>query len=424
MTIIYNIVFLLFSLIYFPYFVIKQKWHPLFFMRFGKIPPDIQAQMKSSKRIWVHAVSVGEVLSVAGLLRRLKKVLPEYHIVLTTVTKTGYQMANSIKEDNCTVLYAPLDLSWVARRYLQVISPTIYISAETEIWPNLFHVLMKNKIPIVQVNGRISKRSFAGYKLVRFIIRRILQGIKAFCMQSQEDAQRIIALGVDKEKVMVVGNIKFDDLFTPVTLNRIQLGLEPSDIIFVAGSTHPGEEEIVLEIYRGLIQENNALRLIIAPRHIERIAELQDLIKQHHFNPILFSQRGNTRLLSEDILLVDTIGHLRSLYGLADIAFVGKSLTVHGGHNIIEPAYFGKPILIGPFMENFQKITQLFVDAEAVIQIQNKAELLNEVRSLVQNPSKRELFGQRAQKVIKENQGATEKTLHKILEILKNRQTV
>ena len=424
MFIVYDLFFIVFSLIYLPFLLVKQKWHPHFGMRFGIFNPEIRRILPKGQQIWIHAVSVGEVLSMAGLIRYLRKEFPQSPIVISTVTQTGYQMAHSIIQNDGLVIYAPLDLSVIVRRVVSLINPRIYIAAETEIWPNLFTALKQKGVPLVQINGRISQRSFKGYRLVKFLTSRILSCVDIFCMQTKTDARRIISLGAEPDKVKVVGNIKFDDLSTPAPLNRAQLGLDHSDILLVAGSTHPGEEEIVLRSVQAALKENPALRLVLAPRHIERVNEIDDLINQFGFAVRKFSQFNSQPVDAQQVMLVDTIGHLRSIYGLADLVFVGKSLTAKGGHNIIEPAYFAKPILVGPHMENFKDITELFLLHEAIVQVDDEEDFLKKMNELIRDPKKREILGVKARETVEENRGAMKKTKEVIAELIKKSQKI
>ncbi len=418
MFLIYDIFFIAFACLYCPYLLLRRKWHGRFGQRFGRFSSADLDYFGRRKMIWVHAVSVGEVLSTAGILRRIKKDFPGHGLVLSTVTQTGYRMAASIMEGEGRVIYAPLDLHCIVRRYIRAIRPCLYISAETEIWPNLFSSLHTEGVPVILINGRISERSCRGYRLFGFLVRRILGCVRCCLMQTQSDADRITGLGADPRKVHVVGNMKFDDLSTPVRLNRSQIGLDPSHLLIVAGSTHPGEEEIVIRTYNDIREEEGHVRLVVAPRHTERVADIVQTIAAHGLKAKKFSQLQGEDIEPDDVVVVDTIGHLRSIYGLADIVFVGKSLKAGGGHNIIEPAYFAKAIIVGPMMDNFRDITDLFLIDDAVIQAGDADDFRRQVKELVKDSKRRERLGVNARKVIDKNTGATDKTWRCVRELL------
>ncbi len=419
MFILYDLIFLVFAIFYFPYLVIKRKWHKDFGARFGIFSKEARASLSQSTNIWIHAVSVGEVLAIAKLVTLIKGVFPPFRIVITTVTQTGFQLARKTFPQD-TVLYAPLDLSFTVRRYVDAISPKIYIDAETEIWPNLFLALRERKIPIVQVNGRISDKAFGRYKLISWLIKPVLNYADAFCMQSEFDAQKIKALGAHPQNVFAVGNMKFDDVRPGKNLSKSDLGLSEHDLVLIAGSTHPGEEEILLEATRALVKEFPQLRLITAPRHIERTQQIVKLVEKNNFTALLFSKFAQNRWNQDQVLIVDTIGHLKSLYNLATVVFVGKSLTARGGHNIIEPALFSKPIIIGPYTDNFKDTVSIFLKEKAVIQIKGKDDLLPALRNLLDNPKESEDLARAAKMVIEKHTGATAKTMEIITKFMVN----
>jgi 3-deoxy-D-manno-octulosonic-acid transferase len=407
MLILYEILLAFYAVISFPVLLFKGKWHNGFAQRLGFFPKDLKSQLRHDKNIWIHAVSVGEVAAVAGLIRQLKERLSGYRIVLSTSTKTGYELAVQKFQQDALVIWAPLDFRKAAASFVDAIVPRAYIVAETELWPNLFSLLARKNIPIVLVNGRISDKAYPGYKNIRWFMRRFLHLVDSFCMQSDEDAERIIHLGAPPSKVHSVGNVKFDDLPKESTMSPEDLGFDAGDELWIAGSTHPGEEEIVLNVFKNIRGRYPRLRLVIAPRHVERTAEVMKLIGSKGFAPQKYSEMKAGYKSADAVILVDTIGHLRSLYSLATVVFVGKSFTVSGGHNIIEPAFFAKPVIIGPFMENFRDITAVFKADHALVQLDNPAELEGAMSSLLNSPTKRNELGQRARNVINKYTGAT-----------------
>jgi len=419
MFILYDLLYLLFCFAYVPYLVIKQKWHPHFFMRMGFLPENLLQRLQQQQNIWVHAVSVGEVLAVKGVIKQIRRKFPRYRMVISTVTQTGYVIAQSNFSPSETVIYAPLDFSFIARKFINMIKPKLYITAETEIWPNLLTLLSAAHIPVAQINGRISDKSFGGYRRVGFLTRRVLKAMSVFCMQTQSDAQRIITLGASQDNVQVVGNLKFDDAPLADEFRFEKLGFQDNERVWIAGSTHGGEEDIVLDVYKKLQPEFKDLRLILAPRHPERTAEILRLVEQRGFTAIKFSELRKGKSLDQGIIVVDTMGHLKALYPLAHLVFVGKSLTVGGGHNIIEPAGLAKPIVFGPRMDNFKDIVRIFMERKAVIQVEDETDLLVRVRELLKSPEKMNQLGQRAKEVVLGNRGAVEKTIDILSKFLK-----
>lgn len=418
MAILYDVIFIVFAVLYFPYLIVRKKWHAGFSMRWGVFPRVLREALDSKSNIWIHAVSVGEVLAVAGLIKSIKDTFPFYQIIISTVTTTGYQVAKKTFADDI-VIYAPFDLSWVVRRYIRMINPKIYLAAETEIWPNLFWALYKRGIPIIQVNGRISNKAYAGYKIIKPFLQKIIQCVEVFCMQSDSDSQKIKELGAPADRVHTLGNIKFDDILSSETRDEAKFVLDNKARVIVAGSTHPGEEEILLDIFKTLKKEFPTLRLIIAPRHIERSDEIIGLIKQMGFLAEKFSQLNHS-LDGDCIIVVDSVGHLKSLYGLATLVFVGKSLKVGGGQNIIEPASFAKPVFVGPHMENFRDIVGIFLKEEAIIQVKDASQLLSKMKQFLRSPVEREKIGRRAKDVVEKNTGATARTMNIITTIMVN----
>jgi len=416
MFLLYDLLFILFSFLYLPYLLLKRKWHKDFWTRFGFLDKD-KLKLAEKERIWIHAVSVGEVVLIKNLLVKIRSSYPNCQIIISVVTKTGFDLAKSIVARDEVVIYAPLDLSFAVRRYCDVLTPKIYLNAETELWPNLLTELHKRLIPIVQINGRISDQAFKGYKTFKSFLFPVLSCISCFCMQSESDAKRIKELGAAEGKVFVVGNMKFDDVLDGKTGQIPQAMASRKGKTLVAGSTHPGEEQIILDVVLRIKPQFSDLSLILAPRHPDRAGEIIDLCTEKGFKAIKFSQIQET-IDPGTVIVVDTIGHLRALYSLADVVFLGKSLTAKGGHNIIEPACYGKPIIVGPFMQNFRDITKLFLEGDALIQVAHKAQLEQGIEKLLRDENLRRKMGMNAQAVIKNNQGATDKTFAMISRVM------
>ena len=445
MCIIYNLFYILAAIIYLPVFLWRRKFHPGFSSRLGRLPKGLNL----GQPIWIHAVSVGEAKAVKGLFEELKKKYPGRNFVISTVTPTGNKIARGIAGDKDLVTYLPLDLSFIVRRVLNKVKPCLFILAETEIWPNLIQCLYQKRIPVLVVNGRISDASFKGYRLAAFLLKAILNKISLFCAQTQRDADRLICLGVLRDKIRITGNMKFDAHTYPDFKKdgaglRVKLGIQPQEKIWVAGSSHPGEEEIVLGAHQRLLRDFPDLRLVIAPRHPDRAKDIEKISRTRGFPSIFISklnfglsltplpvpvlpagkrQAGNTYNL-KPVFILDTIGQLMSFYALSDIVFVGGSLVRNGGHNILEPAALGKPILFGPHMFNFSDIADLFLENKAALLVKDGEGLCLKIKQLLNSPEEIERLSGRARALVSAHQGATQKTAQIIEGLCKNISTI
>lgn len=372
-------------------------------------------QLLSPKpRIWIHAVSVGEVLAVTNFVKKLSE---NFNIILSTITDTGQKIAQErFKNLPVNVIYLPFDIPSAIKRALRVFSPVALILTETEIWPNLIKYASE-KIPVFLVNGRVSEKSFKGYKKVRFFIKDILKSVKLFFVQDEEYKRRLIYLGVSEEKIYVTGNMKFD-----LKIEKKEFPWEDSipRPVFLAGSTHEPEEELILDAFLRLDIPST---LIVAPRHPERFNEVEELIKERIRNEkdIFFSKIDDLTNNSKQkdlkvIILVDKIGILASLYRVCDLAIVGGSFIPHGGQNPLEPAYWRKPIVCGPYMYNFPFIEE-FVKQGACFMVDEKA-LFNTIKELIENTERRNNAAETAYRIILKNAGATDKTINLIMQSL------
>jgi len=403
MYLLYDFIFLLYALIYLPYLLLTRRGYAGYLMRFGLFAPQVKKLIKAKANIWVHAVSVGEVMVIDGFIDQLRKQYPAYQMIVTVTTKTGYELAVNRLKDKALVLPSPIDFSFVARAFVSLIDPKMYIAVETEIWPNLYRQLYRRKVPLAVINGRISDNSFGRYKAIRFLLKSILNQVSLWCMASPRDADRIMGLGAESSRIVVTGNVKFDEILQVSDPSVSDLVTSDDELWWVAGSTHPGEEEIVLDVYSRVIKDNPQWRLVIAPRHVERAPQIKELV----------ARRG---LIG--VIVIDTIGQLRSLYSKASLVFVGKSLCVGGGHNVIEPAFYGKAIVIGPKFENFRDIVACFKQSNAIVQVEDVHSFEIAVRELCADGLKREALGIAAKKVIAANQGATKRSLEHLNVIL------
>lgn len=389
--------------------------------RLGRVPSGLGAgeEGAGSFRIWVHAVSVGEVNAVRPLVETLQ---PAGHqILLSTTTETGQGLARHLFRERARVFYFPLDWKWTCRRYLKTLRPHLVLLAETELWPNFIASTHELEIPILLVNGRLSDGSFRRYRRIRFFLRPLFQRMSHFCMQSRQDKERILELGAPPSQVNWVGNLKFD--YEPESTPELgqvvdSLGqlLQPAgnEPVWVCGSTREGEEAKLLRVFVSLRQQFPGLRVLLAPRHPHRTPEVVRLLQQMKLDYFLRSQLdpGNPpdQLSPPSVLVLDTIGELAQVYRLADVVFIGGSLVPTGGHNLIEPAAFSKPILVGPHMENFQEVLETFRRSYAVVQVRDEAELEQRLGDLLKDPYTRTWLGRNARKVIRENQGSVKRT--------------
>ncbi len=371
--------------------------------------------------IWVHAVSVGEVIACVPFLKRLKKEFPGKRIVLSTTTYTGQKVARERFPEADRVMYIPCDTGLCVSRVVNSLKPEIFITIETELWPALFRTLKKSGSKIIILNGRISNKSFKGYKRLGFLMKNLLSYVDFFYMQGKTDAERIMAIGADKYKVDVMGNFKFDISFN--VSNSLRWLENIKGRILLAASTHKGEEEIILDAYETTKQNYPDLKLILAPRHPERFNEVDDILRKRNLNFIrrtMISQQsavsnqqsdaGAQHAAPFDIILLDTIGELSMVFSKATIAFIGGSLVPLGGHNILEPAYWAKPIIFGPYMDNFA-IAGEFLLRSAALQVKDAGDIAISVKELLDNHKKAAKMGQNAKTIIEENAGAVKKAI-------------
>lgn len=371
-----------------------------------------------AERIWIHAVSVGEVNAVQPLLQALSQ-RPGVHIYLSTVTATGRQIALERLGKRATVIPFPLDLAFSCRRFLDHLRPSLILVAETELWPNFVTCAADRKVPVILVNGRISDRSFHRYRRISWFLGRVMCRLSHACVRSRQDKERLLALGLPPDRVNWVGNLKFDCTIDPDpgfeplrALIRSRLKPSPESLLWVCGSTKPGEEDQLFSVFARLSTEFPDLRLLLAPRHPHRAEEVLAIARRHGIEAHLRSRLADVpQDAPSRAVILDTVGELARLYEMADLVFMGGSLVSQGGQNPIEPAFFGKPILVGPDMSNFRDVAESFREAYALLQVQSAAELEERMRDLIRDPHAREWLGRNARKVIHTNQGAVERTL-------------
>jgi 3-deoxy-D-manno-octulosonic-acid transferase len=365
--------------------------------------------------LWIHAVSVGEVLSLRHLFREIKKGHPDWEIYCSTLTSTGYRVARAKLAEATSVFFIPLDFAWTVKRFFKALHPDLFILVESEFWPNLLRISGKSAAAVLLINGRISDRSFQKYQLLKPLLRRVLRPIDRYLVQTERDRKRLLVLGVQPEKMEVAGNLKTDvnlPELKPEELAslRKQVGLSLDKKVIVAGSTHKGEEEILVRAYCASRKKRQNLSLIIAPRHPQRADEVEKLAAGLKLRVTRRTKAGPST--NWDVLILDTLGELAHFYALSDIAFVGGSLVPKGGQNLLEPAFYGKPVVFGPSMENFAFLAEEFVRQGAARQV-SCLEDLTEVLLLDEEIPLQEM-GRQGQQLLCALQGATEKTLRVI----------
>ncbi|MFH0764436.1 MAG: 3-deoxy-D-manno-octulosonic acid transferase [Candidatus Omnitrophota bacterium] len=409
---LYDIGFAIFSLFYLPALIFKGKLHAGFAERFGMFSPDKRRALEDARgAIWIQAVSVGEVSVCKSLVSKLRTELPDKKIVISTITKTGNDLAKKLFSKDALILYFPLDFSPVVKKVVALIKPCMYVMIETEIWPNLLKELSAGGIPSILINGRISDRSIGKYMLARPFLKNTLGRPGRFSMQSGLDAERIISMGAPGDRVEVAGNMKFDvDIKADskaMEVLREALSLKADEELFVAGSTHPGEEKVVIESFRELLKEFPKLKLLIAPRHVERAGEVEKLVKTLGFEPARLSNEHRKPNTENRIFILDFIGQMSAAYAAATIVYIGGSLVKHGGQNPIEPAIFGKPVLFGPYMFNFRDISAAFLKNNAAIRVQNLEEIVKNAKVLLKDRANRDEIGKLAKGTAIAGRGAT-----------------
>ena len=368
--------------------------------------------LDQSGSVWVHAVSVGEVIAAAPLLKRIRERYPAKGIILSTITDTGQKVASERAPAGTKIVYLPFDVPLVLNPVLRRANPCLLIVIETELWPNMFRLFGAHRIPVILMNGRISEKSFRGYQKISFFMKRVLSNVDFFGMQNDEYAGRIISLGVDRARVKTLGNFKFD---SGPSSRPPEWAAKIKGPVITAGSTHEGEEELMASLYLALKKDFPNLNVIIAPRHPERFRSVADMLCARGVPFVKRSdfEHGNgSSSIEGQLILLDSVGELSSVYGMSDIAVIGKSFRGAGGQNPLEPAYWGRPVICGPHMENFPVI-QDFYEEGAAIEV-NEEGLYVQLKELLVSPDRAKEIGSRAQKLYRRNSGAVEKAMEVI----------
>ncbi len=416
----YNIILLIAACLAVPYYVLKMaltgKYRRSLGAKFGMMGEEIALTMKGAPRIWIHAVSVGEVTAAAPIIAALRTELPGACIVLSTSTETGQDMAKSLATEATAIIYYPLDIPFIVRKVIKRVNPDIFVMTETELWPNFLRACKEWKIKVVMVNGRISPRSFRCYRLSRFFWKRVLTFVDRVGVISAVDGERILSLGLFPERLEIMGNAKYDGLAAKVSPARKEeiarrLNMTPEGHVFVAGSTHEGEESIALYVYRRLLRDYPDMKLILIPRHVERGAAVREIATRSGFADVitLSAINGGQKRRSERIIIVDVIGELFKVYALATVVFCGGSLVPRGGQNILEPAAWGKVVFHGPAMEDFLSEKNILGKIGAGITVTDGEELLAGVRAMLSQPALLREKGDAAKIAVIANRGAAKR---------------
>jgi len=379
---------------YLPFIALGGKYRRSLGGKLGRLPTDFDPARLQDRRIWFHAVSVGEVVALAPLVKAVKELIPKSSIVVSTGTETGQDKARESIPGADGFLYLPLDFPAFVNRVVKSIRPDLFVLMETELWPNLIHCLKASGTRIALANGRISDRSFPRYKRLKSLFSRTLESIDLFLMSSDFDGQRIAEMGAPRERIAVTGNTKFDAALEKLPTDagaqvRRMFDLDDSTRVLVAGSTHPGEHEIVLEAYATLAAKYPDLVLILVPRHVEKTPLIQSALRSRRMGPAFLrsavesgERRGDRR-----IIIVDRMGELFRVYSIASVVFMGGSLVPRGGQNIVEPAAWGKMVLFGPSMEDFREAREILMRTGAGIEVTGAGDLVARIDAILSDPA-------------------------------------
>ncbi len=420
----YNLLFPIAFLLMLPKFLSRMAsrggYKKHFEQRFGVFGKGTTAQLREARRIWIHAVSVGEIHVALRFIEEYRVKTPDARFVLSTTTSTAHTLACKKLDPRDLLIYFPLDMPFVMKRVFNAMNPLKLVLVECEFWPNMIREAHRRGIPVSLINGRVSDSSFKGYMKLRFLMRQILEMINPLCMQGRQDADRIIALGARPERVKMLGTAKYDlpppaaDAAASAKSVLKQIGVSDRALILLGGSTWPGEEAVLCRIYKALREKHPKLFLVLVPRHAERRSNVGFAVEEHGLSFALRSKNDNGTAAKPDVLIVDTTGELMSFCAAADMVFVGKSLCEHGGQNPIEPALFGKPVVVGPNMENFPLVMDDFLSAQAIIQVQDAQALGEILGELVADAALRKQLGDAAATLVESRRGVVSAMVQEI----------
>jgi len=412
---LYNIGLLLAAPVIIAVLLAKPRCRPGFLQRMGWHIHPSDCQTTASPLVWIHAVSLGEVVAATPLVKALHERHPEFRYIVTTVTETGREAVEQRLGGIAEHRYAPLDFPWAVARMIRSLRPVLYVFVETELWPNLLWTLRAQDVPSVLVNGRLSSRSFGRQDLpvIRSFYRSILQTLTLCLMQSDRDRQRIVALGADPSRVHVTSNIKFDQPLPDVHSHeslRQSFGLDENEQLMLAGSTHAGEEELLVSAYRHIVKPYPTTVLMLAPRHIERADRVEAVLREAGF-AVQRRSRIQGKQSGPRVIILDTRGELSRAYRDAVVAFVGGTLVPVGGHNLLEPAVWGIPVMFGPHTDHCAEVAALLAEAGGGRRVMGVEDLVTSLEEWLGQPETRHRTGQAARQVVLDNQGALTRSL-------------
>jgi len=413
---LYSILLFFSLIVYFPVYFVRSRILRRESLRFcQRCGLSLKKKSSQKKSIWIHAVSVGEVLSLQNLIKQIKKKHPDWIVHFSCLTETGFRMAKEKLKDVDDIFFVPLDFRIIVRKFFRHLKPDVFVLAESEFWPNLLREANRKTKGVILVNGRISSRSFRRYQKMRFLMNRILFHISLFLVQTKRDKRMLEKIGVDPNVVRVAGNLKAEielPALEQPEINKLRGSFNIPDgaKVIVAGSVRKGEDEPLLKAFSRAREKNQELLLILAPRHPDRSSEVEKICKKY---PLKVQKRTSIHPGIEwDVLILDTLGELAKFYALSDVAFVGGSLVSWGGHNLLEPAYYAKPIFFGPHMDNFAHLAEIFVEAGAARIVKNQEDLVG-MFSLRDERECLEM-GYAAKSTLQSLQGATDKTIQAV----------
>lgn len=414
----YNIFLMFAVLLLSPVILLAYICVPKFRAGFVQKMGAYRLNLKKRPTIWVHAVSVGEINAIEALVKTIRQEWPDKNIVISTVTRTGQAVANTKLQNIAdAIVYFPYDFVWAINSAIKAINPSMVIIAETEIWPNFANLLAKKKIPLLIANGRISPSSYNGYKKMKPFFEQVLSKYTLILMQTKGDAQRIIDIGAPHEKTQVMGNLKFDitkDLSDEqITILKNEFKSHNTKVL-IAGSTHKGEDEIVLAVFNKIKKKQPELKLLLAPRHPERLAQVEELVKKSNLNYGFRSKKDDFE--NNEIILLDTMGELGKLYSICDIAFIGGSFSGTGGHNPLEAMIFDKPVISGPTVFNFKDIYKYLKATKAVKVVETEIEFASELEILLNDDKKYTIASADCHKIFEQNRGAIQYVIDRMKE--------
>lgn len=422
MYFIYNVILSVLTVFLLPYYYIKSKKsgeNLNLKERFGFYGQDLDLLFPAPKVIWIQAASAGETLAAQKLTAEIREEYPEARIIFSTMTASGKNLAKKKIEGADLIIYLPFDLNWVVKRAVETFQPQLFIMIETELWPNLINTLDRHDCKMLLASGRISDDSFSQYKYLGSLLEDMLKKVDVFSMQHEEAAEKIKELGAPEDHVCINGNLKYDiDLDFPsekeYEAKKQMLNIDEQTKVIVAGSTHKGEEEIILDLYQQLKRDFSNLKILLAPRYVERREELLDLCQDKETAAVLYSGLKKDKIQladSTDVIIVDTMGELAELYFYADLVFIGGSLIDRGGHNVIEPAARAKVVLFGESMYNFKEERDYLLENEVAFEIKDEDEFFEKAYQLLANDQYRIQRAEKAAELIKENRGSVRKQL-------------